>query len=112
MNKKRWIIGIAAVVLTVFAVKGVLHYRWSQLSAGEKAGTITEKMARHLDLSAEQKENLYALNLQQMQAFEAARQTDGCDRAHWKQLRETWRTGVQEILTPEQRARFRPFRHS
>ena len=103
MNKKRWIAGLAAVLLTVFAAAGVRHYRWSRLTTAEKAGTITEKMARHLDLNAGQKGKLYTINLEKLQAIETARQSGNHDRNSWKQLHEQWRSDVDEILTPEQR---------
>lgn len=107
MKKRRWLIGIAAVLLTVFAAKGIGWYRWSKLSAEEKAGTITEKMSRRFDLTAEQKGKVYALNLAKVQAFESARTAGQHDRNTWKNLHSEWKTGMHEILTPEQQQKFR-----
>lgn len=107
MKKRRWITGIAAVLLTVFAFKGIGWYRWSRLSAEEKAETITEKMARRFDLTDEQKGKIYALNLEKVQSFETARTSGQHNRENWKQLREQWKNGVREVLTPEQQKRFR-----
>ena len=107
MKKRRWMIGIAAVLLTVFAAKGIGWYRWSRLSAEEKAGTITEKMSRRFDLTATQKDKVYTLNLGKVQAFEAARSSGQRDRKEWKTLHEQWKNDMREILTPEQQQRFR-----
>lgn len=107
MNKRRWIIGFAAVLLTVFAFKGIGWYRWSQLSSAEKAGTLTERMARHLDLSEEQKSKVYNLNLEKVQAFETAHNSGQHNRADWKQQRQQWKNQLLEVLTPEQRAKFK-----
>lgn len=107
MKKRRWMIGIAAVLLTVFAAKGIGWYRWSRLSAEKKAGTITEKMSRRFDLSPAQKDKVYALNLEKVQAFQTARASGQHDRKDWKMLREQWKNGMREILTPEQQQRFR-----
>ena len=107
MNKRRWIIGFAAVLLTVFAFKGIGWYRWSQLSSVEKAGTLTERMARHLDLSEEQKSKVYNLNLEKVQAFETAHNSGQHNRADWKQQRQQWKNQLLEVLTPEQRAKFK-----
>ncbi len=107
MNKKRWIIGIAAVLLTVFAVKRIAWYRWSHLSIEEKAGKITEKMASRFHLTQEQKGKVYALNLEKIQTFETARNSGHRDRAQWKQLRQTWKDGLREVLTPEQQQKMR-----
>ncbi|MBK8923853.1 MAG: hypothetical protein IPM81_20595 [Saprospirales bacterium] len=107
MKRKNWIIGIAAVLLLVFAVKGIGHYRWSNLSAEEKAGTITEKLARHLDLRADQKQQLYALNLEKIQAMQTAHASGRHSRRQWKQLRAEWHSGLESILTPEQKEKWR-----
>lgn len=106
MKKRTWIIGISAVLVLFLAAKGIGWYHWSHLSTAEKAGTITEKMARKLDLSAEQKSKIYALNLEKVQSFESARQSDQFKRQDWKQLRESWKSDVRNVLTPEQQAKF------
>jgi Spy/CpxP family protein refolding chaperone len=103
MNKRRWIIGAAAVLLSILAFKGIGAYRWSRLSAEEKAGTMTERLAHRLGLSDEQKNQVYNLNLDKVRAFDAARQAGKPTRADWKNLREEWRKGLQEVLTPAQR---------
>jgi Spy/CpxP family protein refolding chaperone len=106
MKKRPWIIGISAVLLLFFAFKGIGWYRWSQLTTAEKAGTITEKMARHLDLTEDQKGKVYTLNLEKVQAFEAARQSGQHKREDWKQLRDDWKNQVRGVLTPEQQEKF------
>lgn len=107
MKRRKWIIGIAAVLLVLFAVKGIAHYRWSRLSAEEKAGTITEKMAHRFDLSPDQKGKIYAINLEKIQSVETACKSGGHRRADWKQQHEQWRNAVREVLTPEQQQKFR-----
>ncbi len=106
MKKRPWIIGISAVLLLFFAAKGIGWYHWSQLSTAEKAGTITEKLSRHLDLTEEQKGKVYALNLEKVQAFESARQSGQHNRGEWKQLHENWKNEVRAVLSPEQQAKF------
>lgn len=107
MKKRRWIMGIAALLLTVFAFKAIGWHRWSRLSAEKKAKAITEKMARRFGLTDEQKAKVYALNLEKVRKFESARASGQHDREGWKQLREQWKTGLREVLTPEQQQRFR-----
>ena len=107
MNKRRWIIGFAAVLLTIFAFKGVGWYRWSQLSSAEKAGTMTERMAHRFDLSEEQKGKVYHLNLEKVQSFETVRSSGQHSRADWKQQHEQWKNQLLEVLTPEQRAKLK-----
>lgn len=106
MKKRNWILGIAAVLLIGAAAKGIGWYRWSKLSTAEKAGTITEKMARHLQLSEEQKGKIYALNLSKMEKFETACQDGKHNRGEWKQFHEEWKNEVREVLTPEQQQKF------
>ena len=107
MNKRRWIIGIAATILGVIAFKSIGMYHWSRLSAEEKAGTITEKMARRFDLSEDQKGKVYALNLEKMRSVAAAKATGQHTRQQWKQTHEQWKNQLREVLTPEQQQRFR-----
>jgi periplasmic protein CpxP/Spy len=107
MNKRRWIIGAAAVLLSIFAFKGIGAYRWSRLSAEEKAGTMTERLAHHLDLSEAQKGQVYNLNLEKARALEAARREGRPSRADWKNLRAAWRSELEEVLTPAQREKLR-----
>lgn len=106
MKKRPWLIGISAALLLLFTFKGIGWYRWSHLSTAEKAGTITEKMAQHLDLSDTQKGQIYALNLQKMEAFEAGCKSGEHNRQDWKQMRESWKNDVRNILTPEQQEKF------
>ncbi len=102
MKKIRWIIGISAVLLLSLAAKGIGWYRWSHLSTAEKAGTITEKLARHLELTEEQKGKVYAFNLQKVQAIESARANGEHERVDWKQLHEDWKNNLRSVLTAEQ----------
>ena len=106
MKKRNLIFGVAAVLVVGLAAKSIGWYRWSKLSSAEKAGTITEKMASHLKLNEEQKGKIYALNLDKMEKFDAARKEGNCRRGEWKQFREEWKNEVREVLTPEQRQKF------
>ena len=107
MKRKHWLIGLGAVLLMAISVKGVLAYRWSNLSTAEKAGTITEKMTHRFGLSDEQKGKVYALNLEKIQAIESACQASQHKRADWKKLHESWRNDLRAVLSPEQREKFR-----
>lgn len=89
-----------------WAAKGIGWYRWSHLSTAEKAGKITEKMSRHLDLTDEQKGQVYALNLEKVQSMESVCQSGQHDRQAWKQLRDDWKNEVRGVLTPEQQKKF------
>jgi Spy/CpxP family protein refolding chaperone len=106
MKKRTWMIGLGAVLVVFLAAKGFGAYRWSKLSAEEKAGTITEKMAQHLGLSEDQKGKLYALNLEKMASLESAKNSGQHNREDWKKLREDWKNEVRGVLTPEQQAKF------
>lgn len=106
MKKRQWIIGITAALLLFFTAKGIGWYRWSQLSSAEKAGRITEKMARHLELTEEQKSKVYAFNLEKVQSFESAKASGQHSRDEWKQLHEDWKNDLNSVLTPAQQEKF------
>lgn len=106
MKKRRLIFGVSAALLLLLTFKGIGWYRWSHLSTAEKAGTITEKMARHLDLSEEQKGKVYALNLEKVQAFESGCTDGQHKREDWKKMHEDWKNEVRSVLTPEQQKKF------
>jgi hypothetical protein len=108
--KSNKVFKIAAIIFGVFAVisvgKGIMWYRWSHLTAEEKAAKITERMVSRLDLSVEQKERVLALNLEKARTFD--------EKDFWKSYRghghhgepnpvyEEWRKEMKEILNDEQ----------
>ena len=113
--KSNKVFKIAAIILGVFAVigigKGIKWYYWSHLTAEEKAGKITERMASRLDLTTEQKEKVLALNLEKVKEFEG--------KDFWKNnhghghhlktspLYKKWKNELKEILNDEQEKKMR-----
>jgi len=57
MKRKKLLIGISALILAAFTVKGIIHAR---MTAEKKVSLITEKMTKKLDLTPEQK--VYQIN--------------------------------------------------
>ncbi|MEK6781982.1 MAG: hypothetical protein AABY93_09760 [Bacteroidota bacterium] len=108
--KSNKVFKIAAIIFGVFAVisigKGIMCFKWSHLTVEEKATKITERMSSKLDLTAEQKEKVLALNLEKVKAFD--------DKNFWKNdhkhgphgksgpLYENWWKEMKEILNDEQ----------
>lgn len=99
---------IAAIILSVFAVisvgKGIMWYKWSHLTAEEKATKITERMAGRLDLMARQRERVLALNLEKVKEFESKDFWKNNHKHHRKSnpVYENWRNEMKGILNDEQ----------
>ena len=108
--KSKIVFRIAAIIFGVFAIisvgKGIMWYKWSHLTAQEKATKITERMSSRLDLTDEQQEKVLALNLEKVKSF------DGKD--FWKNhhekghhgksntVYEEWKKEMKTILNDEQ----------
>jgi len=98
MEIKKIIIG--GLILAVSAI-GMKAYTHSQLSEEEKVERITEKMARKLNLSDEQKAKVYDINLERFKghqkAYDAGRKKEIIIQAVQK-----WEARLKEVLTAEQ----------
>ena len=72
--KSNKVFKIVAIIFGVFAIisvgKGIKWYYWSHLSAEEKAGKITERMASRLELTSEQTGKVLAVNLEKVKVVE------------------------------------------
>ena len=99
---------IAAIVLGVFAIigvgKGIKWYYWSHLTAEEKAGKITERMASRLELTSEQKEKVLSLNLEKVKVVKGKDYWRNNHDHHFKSslVYEDWKKQMKEILSDEQ----------
>ncbi len=107
--KSNKVFKIAAIIFGVFAVisvgKGIMWYKWSHLTAQEKAAKITERMSSKLDLTYEQKEIVLALNLEKVATFEGKdfwKNHKGGHHGKSSSAYQEWRNEMKEILTDEQ----------
>ncbi len=98
MKRKKIILGALFAIATFFGIRSVL---WAQKSQEEKVKHITEKMAKKLDLTQEQKEKVYVLNLTRSEghqkAYEAGRKKEIIIAA----VKE-WEDGLRQVLNPAQ----------
>ncbi len=108
--KSNKVFKIAAIIFGVFAIisvgKGIMWYRWSHLTAQEKATKITERMSSWLDLTPEQEEKVLALNLEKVKTFDSkdywkSNHKSGHDRKS-SPAYENWKKEMKVILTDEQ----------
>ncbi len=91
---------LGGAILAVSAL-GVKAFAYSRLSEEEKVARITEKMARKLELTAEQKEQVHQINLQRSKGHQEAYE-QGRKRAVIEAAVATWEQELKEVLTEEQ----------
>jgi len=98
MVTKKILIGALLIIASVIGVKA---FAYSRLSKEEKVKHITEKMAKKLSLSEEQKAKVFQINLERTNGHEDAynqgRKKEVIQRAVAK-----WRTDLKQVLTAEQ----------
>lgn len=98
MVTKKIIIGALLIVVSAIGVKA---FAFSRLSKEEKVKHITEKMAKKLLLSDEQKAKVYQINLNRAnghdEAFNQGRKKEVIHNAVAK-----WKSDLKQVLTVEQ----------
>jgi Spy/CpxP family protein refolding chaperone len=98
MVTKKILIGALLIVISAIGVKTFLH---SRLSKEEKVKHITEKMAKKLSLSEEQKAKVFQINLDRADghddAYKQGRKKEVIQNAVAK-----WRADLKQVLTAEQ----------
>jgi len=96
---------IGALLIAVSAI-GIKAFANSRLSKEEKVKHITEKMAKKLLLSEEQKAKVFQINLErangQEEAYKQGRKKEVIQNAVAK-----WRTDLKQVLTAEQAQKFK-----
>jgi hypothetical protein len=99
---------IMMVVLVVFAMLfGGKSLLWAQKSYEEKAQRITEHMVKKLDLSQEQKEKVYAINLKKAEAYKSLKNTKDTTsreerKKQFKMKIDAWKNELKTVLNEEQ----------
>lgn len=98
MKVKKIIVG--CVILAV-SVLGIRAFAQPKLSQEEKVERITEKIARKLNLTDDQKTKVFDINLERskghQKAFDAGRKKEIIVKAVQK-----WKIDLKAVLTPEQ----------
>ena len=98
MVTKKILIGTLLIIVSAIGVKAFAH---SRLSKEEKVKHITEKMAKKLSLTDEQKAKVFQINLDrsngQEDAYKQCRKKDVIQNAVAK-----WRTDLKQVLNVEQ----------
>jgi len=96
--KKKIAIGVMALGAVIF---GATAFAQSKKSPEEKVVKMTEKMAKKLELTDEQKEMVFAINMKRSQGhFEAYRQ--GRKKEVIVEAVRIWETEMRRVLTEEQ----------
>ena len=103
MEIKKIIIG--SLILVVSAI-GIKAYAQSKLSGAEKVERITEKMARKLNLTDEQKAKVYDINLERSKGHQKA-YNSGRKKENIVQAIQKWKTDLKEVLTLEQQKKLK-----
>ena len=98
MTIKKIIIGSLLIVVSVIGVRAIAH---SRLSKEEKVKHITEKMAKKLSLSEEQKAKVFQINLDRANGHEEAYK-QGRKKEVIQNAVAKWETDLKQVLTAEQ----------
>jgi len=98
MVTKKMIIGVLLIIVSAIGVKAFAH---SRLSKEEKVKHITEKMAKKLSLSEEQKAKVFQINLDRANGHEDAYK-QGSKKEVIQKAVSKWRTDLKQVLTAEQ----------
>ena len=109
MKQKKIIIATLVVLATLFGGKSLL---WAQKSQEDKVQHITERMAKKLDLSQEQKEKVYAINLKKVEARQNLKniknETSRKERKEqFKKRAQEWKNELKTVLNEEQLKKIR-----
>ena len=88
-------------MLIVVSAIGVKAFAHSRLSYEEKVKHITEKMAKKLSLSEEQKAKVFQINLDRAKGHEDA-YNQGRKKEVIQNAVAKWRTDLKQVLTFEQ----------
>jgi hypothetical protein len=98
MMTKKILVGALLILGTAIGVKAFAH---SRLSKEEKVKHITEKMAKKLSLSNEQKEKVFLINLDRAIGHEDA-YNQGRKKEVIQNAVAKWRTDLKQVLTATQ----------
>lgn len=98
MITKKILIGALLIIVTVIGVKA---FAFSRLSKEEKAKHITEKMAKKLSLTEEQKAKVFQINLDRANGHEDAYR-QGRKKEVIQNAVAKWKSDLKQVLTAEQ----------
>lgn len=102
---KKWIIGAALLVFTSLQVAAQQGKR-EQVNPEERAKKATEKMATELELSEEQKTQIWELNLEQAKQRQIEMDREMELRKKRSEEMKAHQEKIQSILTEEQRTKW------
>ena len=98
MVTKKILIGALLIVVSAIGVKAFAH---SRLSKEKKVKHITEKMAKKLSLSDEQKAKVFQINLDRANGHEDAYK-QGRKKEVIQNAVAKWRMDLKQVLNAEQ----------
>ena len=98
MVTKKILIGALLILVSVIGIKAFAH---SRLSKEEKVKHITEKMAKKLSLTDEQKAKVFQINLERANGHEDAYK-QGRKKEVIQNAVAKWRTDLKQVLNVEQ----------
>ena len=109
MKRKKIVIVTLVVLATIFGTKSLL---WAQKPHQEKVQHITERMTKKLDLSQEQKEKVYVINLKKAEAYQELKNTrENTSRKERKQQFKIkiaeWKNELKTVLNEQQLKKMR-----
>ncbi len=104
MKRKKMIVATLVVLMTLFGTKSLL---WAQKSQEDRVSHRTEHMAKKLDLTEKQKEQVYIINLKKVKAHQELKSTRGeMPREERKEqlskMRLEWKNDLKTVLNEEQ----------
>ena len=92
---------LIGTLLIIVSAIGVMAFAHSRLSKEEKVKHITEKMAKKLSLTEEQKAKVFQINLDRANGHEDAYK-QGRKKEVIQNTVAKWKTDLKEVLTVEQ----------
>lgn len=98
MFTKKIVIGALLIIVSAIGIKAFVH---SRLSKEEKVKHITEKMAKKLSLTEEQKAKVFQINLSRANGHEDA-YNQGRKEEVIQNAVAKWKTDLKQVLTAEQ----------
>mgnify|MGYP006193199511 CR=1 FL=1 len=102
---KNWILGVALLTMISVGAQAQQQQR-KTATPEERASRMTERMAQELQLSEQQKKEIYAINLERAQKRMAEQEVQKAEMQARREQMKSEEQKVLEVLTVEQRQKW------